>query len=108
MRKIQLTIAINFISSKSNDEECVIHSKSDKKEIVINDIVDKVVEELFKSLFYRYQNNLEKLTKDSKFLFDYTYLLYYKCHSINSNCGRFKQIEGIFSKDMLSDLILIN
>ena len=27
--KIQLTIAINFMSSKDNDEELVMHSKSD-------------------------------------------------------------------------------
>ena len=30
MWKIQLTIAINFSSSKNNDEEPVIHSKSDE------------------------------------------------------------------------------
>ena len=34
--KMQLTIAINFISSKDNDEQRVIHSKSDNKEIKIN------------------------------------------------------------------------
>ena len=31
--KIQLTIAINFISSKDNDEERVMLSKNDNKEI---------------------------------------------------------------------------
>ena len=30
-RKVRLTIAINSISSKDTDEECVTHSKSDKK-----------------------------------------------------------------------------
>ena len=35
--KIQLTIANNFVSSIDNDEERVIHSKSDKIEIIIND-----------------------------------------------------------------------
>ena len=30
--KIQLTIAINFIPFIENDEECVMHSKSDKIE----------------------------------------------------------------------------
>ena len=25
--------------------------------------------------------------KDSEFAFDYVYLLYYKCHEINPNCG---------------------
>ena len=39
--KIQLTITINFISSKDdNDEEHVIHSKSDNKEITINNKAD--------------------------------------------------------------------
>ena len=38
---IQLTITINFISSKDdNDEECVMHSKSEKVEIMISDEVD--------------------------------------------------------------------
>ena len=34
MWKIQLTIAINFISSKDVDEHCVIHSKSENIEIM--------------------------------------------------------------------------
>ena len=42
--KIQLTIAIYFISSKDNDEECVMHSNSD---IMINDTVDEAIKELF-------------------------------------------------------------
>ena len=34
--KIQLTITINFISSKETDKECVMHSKNDNIEIMIN------------------------------------------------------------------------
>ena len=45
--KIQLTIAINFISSMDNDEERVMHAKSDNIEIMINDEADKVTEEIF-------------------------------------------------------------
>ena len=42
--KIQLTIAINFISSKNDtDEEQVMHSKSDNIEIMINDEADEVI-----------------------------------------------------------------
>ena len=48
--KIQLTIPINFISSKDNDEERVIHSKIDNIDIMINDKADEVLEEIFKSL----------------------------------------------------------
>ena len=42
-RKTQLTIAINFISSIDNDEECAIHSKNENIEIVINDEADEVI-----------------------------------------------------------------
>ena len=39
--KIQLTIANNFIFSIDNDEEHVMHSKSDNIEIMINDNRDE-------------------------------------------------------------------
>ena len=45
--KIQLTIRINFISSKDdNDEEHIMHSKSDNIEIMIR---YEIIEELFDS-----------------------------------------------------------
>ena len=45
--KIQLTIAINFISSKDNDKECVIHKKTGSIEIMINVEADEVNKEPF-------------------------------------------------------------
>ena len=48
--KIQLTIAINFMSSKDNDEERVMYSKSDNIDLIINDKPDEVTQELFQSL----------------------------------------------------------
>ena len=87
---IQLAIANNFISSISNDEERVMDSKNDNIEIMINDEADQVIKELFNSLKNRYQNNLESI-KGSEFVFDYVYLLYYKCHKINPNrCGSYE------------------
>ena len=61
-----------------NDEKRVIHSKSDNTE------ANEVLKELFNSLKNEYQNNLE-LMKDCGFVFDYAYLLYYKCHPKNQN-----------------------
>ena len=58
--------------------------ESDNIKIIINDEADEVIEELFKSLKNRYQNNLESM-KGSEFVFDYVHLLYYKCHKINLN-----------------------
>ena len=48
MWKIQLTIAINFVSYKDdNDEERLMYSKSDNLQIMINDDADEVIKELF-------------------------------------------------------------
>ena len=47
MQKIELTITINFISSKDNDEdnneEHVMHSKNDTIEIMINDAAGEFI-----------------------------------------------------------------
>ena len=83
--KIQLTIAINFMSSKDNDEELVIHSRNDNIEL-INDkllmIIDKIIEEIvekrFQSHLSRYQFGLETSMKVSDFIFDCVNLLQYK------------------------------
>ena len=45
-----------------------MHSISDNIEIMINDKADEVIEELLESLQNGYQNNLEKLMKDSEFV----------------------------------------
>ena len=56
-------------------------------EFITYDNADKVIEELFESLLSRYQIVLETLMRDSDFIFDCIYLLYYKCHKINLNHG---------------------
>ena len=78
--KMELTIATNFISSKDdNDEECVMPAKGDNIEIMINDKADAVIKELFES---------PKKDNDDELVFNYIYLLYYKCHKISTNRGR--------------------
>ena len=57
--KIQLTKAVISISSIDNDEERVMHSKSDNIEIMINDKRDEVTEKLFESFLNRYQIGLD-------------------------------------------------
>ena len=46
-----------------NDEECVMHSKSDNIEIMINDKAGEVIKELFDSLkkFFLYKKTIEKI-----------------------------------------------
>ena len=81
--KIELIIAIDFISSKDNDEERVMYSKSSNIEFMTYDNADEVFGELLESLFNRYQIRLETSMRESDFIFDCVHLLYYKCHKIN-------------------------
>ena len=67
--KIQLTMANCFTSSIDNDEERVMHSKSDKTEIMVNDKADEFIRQVSDSLKNRQQNNLESI-KGSEFVFD--------------------------------------
>ena len=65
-----MSIAVNFISSKDNDEEHVLYSKSDDKKIKINEKVGEAIKKLFKSLLKIYKNNLETSMGGSDFIFD--------------------------------------
>ena len=57
-QKIQSTITINFISSKDdNNKECVMHSKSDKIEIMTGDEADEIMKQPFDSFKNTYQKN---------------------------------------------------
>ena len=55
-------MANNFISSMDNDEECVMHSKNDNIEIMINDQAKEVIKELFDSLkkIFLHKKTIEK------------------------------------------------
>ena len=59
------------MSSKDNDEERVMHSRSDNIELMTNDKKDGVIEELFESL--RYQIGSEALVKGSDSIIDCVY-----------------------------------
>ena len=74
--KIQLTIEINFISSKDTEEERVMHSTSDNIKFTPYNDAEKVVQELFESLRSKYQDNLETSMRESDFIFDLVQLMY--------------------------------
>ena len=48
--KIQLTMIINFISSKDTDEDCLMHSKVDDIEVTTHDDPKEIIEDVFESL----------------------------------------------------------
>ena len=65
-----------------------MYSKSDNMEIIISVKEDKLIEELFQSLFSSYQIELETLTRSSCFIFHFLHLLYYTCHKTNFKWDR--------------------
>ena len=79
--KIQLAMAINFISSKpDSDETRIMYIKSINTEIMIGSDTNEVIEELFKSLSDRYQ------VVQSLF-FDAGNVLHYDLNKISLNRG---------------------
>ena len=78
--KIQLTFAINFISSKDTAKECVMHSTNGNIKYAP---YNKVVNELFELLCSKCQDNLETSMRGSEFIFDSVQLRYYKRHEVN-------------------------
>ena len=59
-----------------------MYSKSDKKQITINNKADEVIKKVFKQLLNRYQKNLETSMESSDFIFDYVNLMYCRYHRI--------------------------
>ena len=64
-----------------------MHTKSDNIEIMIGSDTDEVIEELFKSLLRKYQENLEEQMSGSEFIFDRVNALYYDLNKISFNRG---------------------
>ena len=85
--KIQLTMKINFISSKDSEETRNTSTKSDNVEIMMGSETDKIIEELFESLLQRYQEESEKSMKGREFVSGSVDLLYYKLNKIKLNRG---------------------
>ena len=60
---------INFVSSKYDEEEYVMHSKSDNIKFTPYSDVNEAIDELFESFHLIYEGHLEKLMRGSYFYF---------------------------------------
>ena len=75
--KIQLTMQINFISSKDSRETRTMHTKSRNIEIMMGSETNDIIEELSESFLQNHQERLEESMKGSEFIFDSVDLMYY-------------------------------
>ena len=61
---------IKLASSLDTNEFRIMHAKSDNIEILIGTETDDIINELFESIFKKYQEGLETKMKRSEFVFD--------------------------------------
>ena len=86
-RKIQLTMAINFISSKDSDETRTMHTKSNDVEIMMGSKTNEIIMELFKSFLQKYQEGLEESMRGSEFVYDSVDVLYHNLNKVGLSSG---------------------
>ena len=58
--KIQLTMQINFVSSKDSEETRTTHTKGYNIDLMMGNETDEIIKKLFDSLLQNYHNNLEE------------------------------------------------
>ena len=54
-------MAINFFSSKDSEETRTMYSKSDNIEIMMENEIDKIIEDLFDSFLQRHNKKITKI-----------------------------------------------
>ena len=85
--KIQLTMAINFISSKDSDETRTMHTRSNNVEIMVGSETNEIVKDLFESVLQNYQEGLEESMRGSEFAYDSVDVLYYNLNKVSLSRG---------------------
>ena len=86
--KIQLSMKINFVSSKDSDEIHIMHTKNGDTDVLMGSETNDIVKEHFQSLLQKYQEGLEETMRGSEFIFDSVNLLYYHIRKISLKRGR--------------------
>ena len=61
--KIQLTMVINFISSKDSDEARTMHTKGNNVEIMMGSETDEIIEDLFNSFFAKISRRARRINE---------------------------------------------
>ena len=79
--KIQISMRVNFISSKDTGETCTIYVWSNKESIMWGSDTDDIIRELFRFFLHNYQEE-EQIIRGSDFVFESVELMDYKLHRV--------------------------
>ena len=85
--KIQLTMTINFISSKDSDETQTMHTKSNNVEIMVGNETNEIIIDLFESFLQKYQEGLEESMRGSEFAYDSVDVSHYNLSKVSLSRG---------------------
>ena len=84
--KIQISMRVNFISSKDTGETRTIYVWSNNESIMWGSYTDTIIEELFETFKNNYQKE-EQIIKGSDFNFESLDLMDYKLHKVSLKRG---------------------
>ena len=84
---IQISMRVNFISSKDTGETRTIYVWSDNVNLMLGSDTDYIIRETFRSFLLNYQEEL-KINKGSNFVFESVELMDYKLHRIHLRRSR--------------------
>ena len=85
--RIQLTMAINFISSNDSDETRTMHTRSNNVEVMVGSETKEIIMKLFESFLQKYQEKLEESMRGSQFVYDSVDVLYYNLNKVSLSRG---------------------
>ena len=99
VRKIQISMRINFISSRDTGETRTIYEWSDNVSIMWGSDTGDIIRELFRSFLHSYQEE-EQIVSRSEFNFESAELMDYKLHKVRSRRGGsyIKSLEWLLHK----------
>ena len=86
--KLQLMAKISFVSLKpDSDETRLMYTRSDPMEIMNGSETEEIIESLYRSLFQKYNDNLQEKMKGSDFVFNRSYYFYYDFNRVSIRKG---------------------
>ena len=84
--KIQISLHVNFISSKDTEETRTIYEWSDNDDIMRSSETDNIIKELLKYVLNNYQKEVQ-IIRGSNFVFESVVLMDYKLHKVSWKRG---------------------
>ena len=99
--KIQITMHVNFSSSKDTGEICTIYVRSDNKGIRLGNETDAIIKEILEYFLNNYQEEEILLRKGSDFVFESVDLLSYTFQKTSLKRGKsyIKSSEWVLIKE---------